>query len=262
MNGRGKSEGVIAAKGFNPVKRAEEVAKIVSREDRRKYYRFRSARFYGGIATADCVGCCLRCIFCWSWPQVIKPDRFGKFYDPKDVAGRLATILRKKRFRRVRVSGNEPTIAWDHLVKVIELLRKDVFFILETNGILIGHDDGYAKDLARFDNLYVRVSLKGCTGEEFSYLTGAVPEGFALQLQALENLSRAGVRAHPAAMISFSPPENIRALKKRLKEIAPEYGDPEIEELALYGDVEKRLRKAGIKYKGAYDPHNIPPEQV
>jgi uncharacterized Fe-S cluster-containing radical SAM superfamily protein len=262
MNGRGKSEGVTAAKGFDPVKRAEEVAKIVSREDQRKYYRFRSARFYGGIATADCVGCCLHCLFCWSWSQVVKPGRFGQFYDPQDVAGRLETILRKKRFRRVRVSGNEPTVAWDHLVKVIELLRKDVFFILETNGILIGHDDGYAKDLARFDNLYVRVSLKGCTEEEFSYLTGAVPEGFALQLQALENLSRAGVRAHPAAMISFSPPENIRALRKRLKEIAPEYGDPEIEELALYGDVEKRLRRAGIGYRGAYDPHNIPPEQV
>ncbi len=124
MNSSGKSKGEIAAKGFDPVTRAEEVAKIVSREDQRKYYRFRSARFYGGIATADCVGCCLQCLFCWSWPQVVKPDRFGHFYSPHDVAGRLGAILRKKQFRRVRVSGNEPTVAWHHLVKVIELLRK------------------------------------------------------------------------------------------------------------------------------------------
>jgi len=29
----------------------------VCNERKRKYYRFRAARFYGGIATADCMGC-------------------------------------------------------------------------------------------------------------------------------------------------------------------------------------------------------------
>ena len=48
---------------YDPIKRSEETAKVVLRNDLRKYHRFRPARFYGGIATADCVGCCLRCIF-------------------------------------------------------------------------------------------------------------------------------------------------------------------------------------------------------
>jgi uncharacterized Fe-S cluster-containing radical SAM superfamily protein len=37
---------------YHPLKMAEDVAGIVCRNDRRKYHRFRPARFYGGIAAA------------------------------------------------------------------------------------------------------------------------------------------------------------------------------------------------------------------
>ncbi|UCD57649.1 MAG: radical SAM protein [Candidatus Hydrogenedentota bacterium] len=252
-----------AKKGkYDPVKRAEEVAAVVCRDDQRKYYRFRPARFYDGIATADCVGCCLRCIFCWSWREVVRPDAFGQYYSPQEVASKLTKIARKKRFRQMRISGNEPSIAREHLIKVLELIPPDIHFILETNGILIGHDRTFAEDLARFDNLYVRVSLKGTNEEEFSRLTGAEPTGFALQLQALENLHRFGVDTHPAVMVSFSLPKNVRALRKQLAAIDGSFEDMEIEELVQWGDVEERLRKARIGYRKAHHPEAIPPEQV
>ena len=107
---------------YDPVKRAEEVAAFVCRGDQRKYYRFRPARFYGGIAAADCVGCCLRCIFCWSWREVTRPESFGRFYSPREVAEKLVRIARKKRFTLLRISGNEPTIGREHLIKVLELI--------------------------------------------------------------------------------------------------------------------------------------------
>ena len=234
---------------FDSVNRAENTAKIVTRGDQRKYYRFRPARFYGGIATADCVGCCLRCIFCWSWREVVKPEVYGHFYTPKDVARRITRIARKKHFKKARLSGNEPTIAREHLLKVLESIPFDIYFILETNGILIGHDATFAEDLARFENLYVRVSIKGTNKEEFSRLTGAEPAGFDLQLKALENLQLAGVMAHPAVMASFSPNENIQALQSQLSQINPSFRDIEIEELMPYADVEKRLRRANIPHK-------------
>ena len=246
----------------DPIKRSEEVARIVSRGDLRKYYRFRPARFYGGIATADCVGCCLRCLFCWSWHEVIRPETCGQFYSPEQVAKNLLGIADKKRFQRVRISGNEPTLAREHLLKVLELIPSRIQFILETNGILIGHDETYAKDLSRFKNLYVRVSLKGTTEEEFSRHTGCAPEGFRLQLKAVENLYRAGVEVQPAVMVSFSPEEKIKALCETLSQIDPALRDIEVEELVLYGDVEERLRKANIDYRSGYQPENIPPEQV
>lgn len=238
----------------DPIQKAEETARIVCRGDQRRYYRFRAARFYGGIGTADCLGCCLRCLFCWAWDKVVRPGRYGKFYSSQQVSDKLITIARKKRFRQVRISGNEPTIARDHLVHVLEQIPGDIRFILETNGILIGHDPTYARDLSRFENLYVRVSVKGTGGKEFSRLTGADSSGFKLQLAALENLVRFNVTAHPAVMVSFSSPENIKAFSRRLRQIHEDFEDFEMEELVLYPTVEERLLKSGLSYHSAYDP--------
>ena len=247
---------------YDPIKRAEAVARIVCEGDMRKYHRFRPARFYGGIATADCVGCPLRCLFCWSWNQVVSPSSHGNFYSPRDVAANLVGIARKRRFRQVRISGNEPTLGREHLLKLLEQIPPDLVFILETNGLLLGHDNTYAQALARFENLYVRVSLKGTNEKEFFSLTGADPDGFNLQVQGLRNLSLAGVKAHPAVMTSFSPPENVRALQERLKAIDPAFEEIEIEELALYGSVEERLKRTGLFPLSAHDPGKIPPEQI
>jgi uncharacterized Fe-S cluster-containing radical SAM superfamily protein len=247
---------------YDPVKRAEATSRIVCRGNQRKYYRFRPARFYGGIGTADCLGCCLQCAFCWSWDKVLRPGRFGQFYSPEQVAGKLTAMAYKKGFKQVRISGNEPTLGREHLLQVLGQIPGHIRFILETNGILIGHDSAYARDLARFESLYVRVSLKGASEAEFAKLTGAEPAAYGLQFQALENLVRAHVTVHPAVMVSFSSRENIRVLRKRLTEIHEDFEDFEVEEVALYGKVEERLMKAGLFYDNSYIPENIPPEQV
>jgi uncharacterized Fe-S cluster-containing radical SAM superfamily protein len=248
---------------FNPLGLAASCKDIVSGGDgRRKYYRFRSSRFYGGIATADCVGCCLECVFCWSWEATRRPAETGQFYTPKDVATKLLAIARKKKYRRLRISGGEPTLDPIHLETVLELIPEAYEFILETNGILIGHDPAYAEMLSRFKNLYVRVSLKGACEEEFSLLTGAAPEAFQLQIDALKNLLDHGVQTHPACMISFSSDENLTTLRKRLKAIHPGFAEFETEELVLYSNVKERLDRLGAFYRKAYTPEDIPPEQI
>ncbi len=247
---------------FDPVEQAQLTRNIVCKNNKRKYYRFRSSRFYGGISTADCVGCCLRCVFCWSWKIVNKPQDCGRFYSPDEVSRKLIAIAKRKKLHLLRISGNEPTICREHLIRVLELIPEDYLFILETNGILIGSDRTYAEELSIFPNLHVRVSLKGTCGDEFSRLTGAMPHGFRLQLGALENHSRYRVNVRPACMVSFSPPENIIALRKRLKEINPAFRDFEIEELILYPPVEERLKKLKLGYLTAYRPEGIPAEQI
>jgi uncharacterized Fe-S cluster-containing radical SAM superfamily protein len=247
---------------FDPVSLATSTAAEVCKEDSRKYYRFRSSRFYGGISTADCVDCCLRCVFCWSWNVTTHPKESGHFYSSEEVAGRLIATARKKRLIQLRISGNEPTICRAHLTRVLSLIPRDYLFILETNGILIGSDPSYAEELSEFDNLYVRVSLKGTCGEEFSQLTGAAPDGFDLQVRALEHLIKFGVSARPSCMISFSAPERISALRKRSKVIHAGLEDFEIEELMLYPAVQETLRRMGIQYRTVHRPDSIPPEQI
>ncbi|MDI6763095.1 MAG: radical SAM protein [Thermodesulfobacteriota bacterium] len=241
---------------YDPLELSEKVERIVASGEKRKYYRFRPAFYYGGIATADCVGCCLRCLFCWSWHIVTQSGNVGRFYSPEEVARNLTSIARKKGFKQIRISGNEPTLHRSHLLKVLEFIPKEIRFILETNGILIGHDPSYAKELSRFPHLYVRVSLKGVCHEDFTQLTGAKPEGFNLQLRALENLIEKSVDCFPAVMADFSSQEEIKKLRHRLKEIRQDFYDFEEEELILYPFVEENLKKKGFIIKDAKLRHN------
>jgi uncharacterized Fe-S cluster-containing radical SAM superfamily protein len=254
---------------YDPVLRHIAIEKLVVRDglegQEKKYYRFRPARWYGGIVTADCAGCGLLCRFCWVSDKVMdRPAEIGKFYSPDKVANDLITLAKKRSLRQLRISGGEPTIGKPHLLQLLDRLKGEgCRFILETNGILIAHDENYAKELSRYDFVHVRVSLKGCNEEEFSMLTGAKPDGFKLQLKSLEKLIEAGVSCHPSIMASFSSRKNLDALTKMLGNVGSELArEVEVEELILYPHVINRIQRHGLKYYSAYTPERVPPEQI
>jgi uncharacterized Fe-S cluster-containing radical SAM superfamily protein len=235
---------------FDPLVLTQETDGIVVKGKLRKYYRkARGGKWYGGIASAYCCGCNLRCVFCWSGFPRDNPDKIGVFYSPEQVFNQLRKVASKRGYDQLRITGNEPTIGKDHLFGILGLVDKSNFrFVLETNGILIGHDRDYAEQLSMFKNLHMRVSLKATSPEEFSRLTGAIPKAFDLQLEALKNLLDAQVSFHPAIMMSFSSPMGIQKLKHKLKAIDRSLADSLEEEYAiLYPPVVERLKKAGIK---------------
>ena len=254
---------------YDPVTRHEAMEKLVVRDtelgQERKYWRFRFDRWYGGIVTTDAVGCGLLCKYCWVGDAVMfKPAKVGKFYSPDVVAKIFVKMARKRNLRQLRVSGGEPTIGKLHLLQLLDNLEgQGLLFILETNGILIGNDHQYAENLSKYQFLHVRVSLKGCSEKEFAVLTGAKPEGFTLQLKALENLLREGVRCHPAVMVSFSKKESVEQLAERLKIIDSGLaGDVESEELILYPKVKRKIEGHHLKHYNAYTPDMVPRERI
>lgn len=254
---------------YDSVERHMAIEKLVTRAgsegQEKKYYRIRPARWYGGIVTADCVGCGLVCRFCWVRDEImLRPAHVGKFYDPNEIADSLTSLARKRKLSQLRVSGGEPTIGKEHLLALLDQLQgKGYSFILETNGVLVAHDQNYARDLSEYDFVHVRVSLKGCDEQEFAMLTEARPEDFELQLDSLRNLKEANVSCHPSVMASFSSKQNLERLKKRLGKISPNLSDElEIEELILYPHVERRLRKFALKHPSAHRPSEVPPEQI
>ena len=232
---------------YDPLELAAKVRTLVAKGIRRRYYRLgRGGRWYGGIATADCCGCNLRCCFCWSDYPRDHPQRAGRFYTPPEVFRSLVSCAQRRGYSQLRISGNEPTLNPEHLFVILELADEAGYrFILETNGTLI--DPEYARSLSHFRNLHVRVSFKGTNPEEFSLLTGAVPRGFELQMEGLRNLWEAGVGCHPAVMASFSPDDNLKKFKEKLSEISPGMTQ-EVEEeyLISYPPVLRRLRERGI----------------
>ncbi|MBO3801873.1 MAG: radical SAM protein [Candidatus Brockarchaeota archaeon] len=236
-----------------------QVCKVIDNIEYRKYYRFRGGRWYGGIATGDVVGCNLKCRFCWSWRQRDNALQYGKFYDSSQVCSRLVMIANKRGYHQVRLSGGEPTISRRHLFGVIEyFLKKGLHFILETNGILIGYDRSYAEQLSEYKNVHVRVSLKGVCEEEFHRLTGADPNAFNFQINALKNLLEYEVSCHPAIMLSFSEKKEVQNLVDKLRSIDTSLvNNLEEEYIFLYPHVVEILNKYGLKPKVAYSLNNM-----
>ncbi len=228
---------------YDPIKLSNITEKIVASGNKRKYYRFRPTRFYGGIATADTVGCNLRCIFCWSGDSVWHPNKTGDLYSPEEVADRLHEIAYTYGYHQIRVSGGEPTIGRSHLLELLSLIDKHLLFILETNGILLGVDETYVEELSSFSNLHVRVCLKGSTPEEFTWFTACDEKGFEYQLQSLVNLKKYRVSFH-IALVTLS--KYKLDLYQKLREMGLGKTLIEEEEIKLYPKVKERLRRRGV----------------
>lgn len=131
----------------------------------------------------------------------------------------------------------------DHLIEVLRALDPSLLFVLETNGILLGADRSYVQELSSFSRLHVRVSLKGCTPDEFSRLTGAHPGGYALQLQALRYLRDSQMRFNIAVVTSS---QDASSLFHRLADMGLGSVMLEEETVKLYPPVRKRLRERGL----------------
>jgi uncharacterized Fe-S cluster-containing radical SAM superfamily protein len=227
---------------YDPIELSKRTESIVINGNMKKYYRFRPTGFYGGIATADTVGCNLRCKFCWSSNSVWNAKNAGKFYSPEDVAKMLQGIAHRKGYRQLRVSGGEPTIGQKHLITLLESINPNYLFILETNGILLGADRKYVEELSMFKNLHVRVCFKGCNPEEFSMLTGA-EKGFEYQIKALEHLWDRQMSFNVALV---STKRERKQFFDKLVEMDLGKIMIEEEEIKLYPLVRKRLSNEGI----------------
>jgi uncharacterized Fe-S cluster-containing radical SAM superfamily protein len=256
-------------KGYDPIEISRRVEALVAPREGgrqlRRYHRFRRDRWYGGIVTGDVVGCNLRCKFCWAYRFTWSNLDRGPLYDAETAAKILSSLALKHGIPRVRLSGGEPTIGVDHLIDLIDLITdRGLIFILETNGVLIGHDERLARRLAEFRGrgLVVRVSIKGTSPEEFASLTGAIPDAWNLQLRALELLVNYGLRpgreVYPAVMLSFTDERGATRIKEVLKSIHPELArNVEPEYVILYPHVERLLRATGLKPRIAYTPDGL-----
>jgi uncharacterized Fe-S cluster-containing radical SAM superfamily protein len=253
-------------KPFDPLALAHETEWIVTREGpeglERKYTDFYSVPVYRGIATGYAAGCCLRCVYCWAnWSRDF-PDKFGTFYSPRQVALNLfkaaqegvvySEYWRKSipEITKLRLSGCEPTLGKEHLLSVLKFVKASTYplFILETNGIVLGHDREYVQRLAEFkEQLYVRVSIKAATPEGFTQRTGAIGEYYELPFTALKSLLDEGIYAKAAAMTDpkIMPKEERECLIQRLNEIDRNANYPETleeEGIDTYDTTIKRLK--------------------
>jgi len=238
---------------FDPIARAEIVESLVMKDNKRLYHRFRGAPYYGGIATADAVGCSFLCAYCWNYGRNLNPSRYGTYLSNSKAASHLLSIARKRSFHLYRITGSEPILgeaSLQHLLGVLQtIFREDPrgVFILETNGFMLGFNNELAGHLA-FKNIRIRVSLKGADPESFEKISGAKKEFFQYPFIALKQLEEKGIKVWPAVMIDFFDDEEIENLKNILKEYDIK-SDLEFETLEGYPFVLENLKRRNISLK-------------
>lgn len=246
------------AKPYNPIDLSKIVEAIVIDGNRRKYNTFRLEPFYGGIATARGIGCNLECIFCWINPSKDEPEKYGKFYSPKEVYEKLLESASDEKgeltARWARISGCEPLIGKNHLFDVIDIAENEGafgLFLIETNGMLLGEDEELAKELGSFgDYIHVRLSFKAGTPEAFQRKTGAEAKYFKNHFRALEYLKKYSIPYNLAAMSKnpeLMPPDERRALMSGI--VAHGFdniGRLDEEKADLFSITKKRLIESGI----------------
>jgi len=238
---------------FDPEKRATEGERLVLKEGKRLYYRFRPAPYYGGIATADAIGCSFLCAYCWNYNRNLNPQRFDKFYSAQEVSSKLLKIARKRFFHLFRITGSEPVLganSFDHLLKVITHIFQEIprsIFILETNGFILGYRKDLIKKL-KYPNLWIRISLKGIDEDSFQNISGAKKEFFLYPIVALKELQEQGIKAWPAIMKDLFTEDEIERLRRLLHEYSIK-SELELEYLERYPFVLENMDKRNIQIK-------------
>lgn len=233
---------------FNPLSLTDQTKSLVCQGNQRKYTDFYCVGVYGGISTGYLVGCNLRCAFCWvDWSRDF-PQQMGCFYSAQQAFDNLKRNARKRRIKKWRISGGEPALCKEHLLELLKLVnQEDCLFMLESNGLLIGHDREYARELSKFRNVHIRISLKAGSAEGFQQRTGAMGKFFELPYKAISNLMEFGASFHVACMSDsrLMPPTERKNLIIKLKEIG--YSDYlEEERCDPYATSISRLQKAGF----------------
>lgn len=238
---------------FNPIERSKEVESVVLRNGKRLYYRFRAAPYYGGIATADAIGCSFLCAYCWNYSRNLNPARFDRYYSSQQVASDLLKIARKKSFHLFRITGSEPVLgesSLNHLIDVLKVIFNEMrqsIFILETNGFFLGYRTDLIKKI-NFSNLWIRISLKGVDEESFETIAGVKREFFKYPLIAVRELENQGMKVWPAVMRNLFKDDELFKLSKLFDKMEIK-ANLEEEILETYPFVMENMEKRGVEIK-------------
>lgn len=255
-------------KPFNPLELAMETEKIVCSGMKRKYDRFAILTDSEGHTqiSAWASGCCLRCVFCWGPYSRDFPERYGEFYSPEEVLENLLRLARQANLSpyktSVSISGGESTLAKKHLVELAFLVQYSGFqsFSIDTNGVLLGHDEDYIDAFHSLTKITFRLSLKAGTPEGFQKRTGAEGRFYELPFKGISNIGRFyAPRPIPLSLWAMTDQRIMSKVERqimvdKLKKI--NVGLPEFlreETVCPYRRSLVRLRKAGVNIQFTKD---------
>lgn len=225
---------------FDPIQRSKDIESLVMQGDARRYYRFRYAKFYGGIVTADAVGCNLLCAYCWNYFRNENPGiKDLGYFEPREVSKKLQDMGKSHNCDKFRISGCEPFLgeaSTQHLTDIIKSIPSGNF-IIETNALMLGYDPSLIGHLVGLDNIQIRIAVKGDNPSTWEKVTGAKGVYQPCQIKAVQELRANHVETTVAYMPKFVNP-NLLGLGYD--------EDFDSESLRYYKSTKVRLIKRGL----------------
>ena len=154
--------------------------------------------------------CNLRCPVCFASageqvPKDLSPEEIGKQYD---------LLMERGGPFNIQLSGGEPTMR-DDLPEIIALGKSKgfTFFQLNTNGVRLAKEEGYAKKLADAGVSVAFLQFDGLDDEIYQTLRGC--DLLATKLKAIDNCREAGL---PVVLVpTVAPGVNDHALGEILE---------------------------------------------
>ena len=225
---------------FDPIQRSKDIESLVMQGNARRYYRFRYAKFYGGIVTADAMGCNLLCAYCWNYFRNENPTIKDLGYlEPREVSKKLQDMGKSRSCNKFRISGCEPFLgkaSTQHLAAIIKSMPSGNF-IIESNGLMLGYNPALIGHLVDLDNVQVRIAVKGDNPEMWQKITGAEGVYQPYQLKAITELRGKGLSVSVAYMDEFVDPDLLGLGYDE---------DFDSEGLQYYQSTKARLSKRGL----------------
>jgi len=246
----------------DPLREAERIEGMVTRRRGgtllRAYFMIGYNKPYTGKAVlAGMTGCNMRCIYCMWPPRNLKPRRVREesLLTPRQAAERIVAAAKENNLSVAKIGGGEPTIGWEHTIRLIRILeeKSSLNLVLETNGIVPAVRGDIAEDISTTRRLVVRVSIKAATPEMFQKITRVPSAYFDYPFRFMEKLVDSGVepsRIKPVIMISFEDPRVVARLGERLAEIDYRLirnAEPEI--VLAYPDTLRRMKRYGRRLR-------------
>ena len=235
----------------NIVDLTKQVEKRVCRGRDRYYLYFGCTPFAGGMSRGMTCGCNFRCAMCLSpfreflhgetrfiLPSMYKEIRkTAGFYSPEEVVEQCVTnekekkideiamfdgvVPKRSKLKYLDVGYAEIAIGKKHLLGLCEASSKtDYVFVVETNGWLIGYDQDYASELARYrDNILVRVGVKAGSPEWNARIIG-VKGVDDYVFKGIYNLLCAGITPIVAMMCDerIYPKSEVELIERKIRE--------------------------------------------
>lgn len=253
-------------KPFNPLKLTKETEKMVCKGTSRKYWDFTSHRIIDIAYVHPLVaGCNLRCVFCFTPKEVRDEPHMGleTLLSPQQIIDKARFHFKKERafykgkpyqiVKIFNITGTEPTVGRQHLIKLASLAENEEsidYFVIDTNGILLGADKSYVSSLSKYPKCMLCLGLKAGTPERFEQITGAQARFYDLPFKAIEYCLDYKLKFNLCAMTDprIMPQKEKEALHSKLCDIDPFLEKAARDQILLPFPIAiKRLEKAGYK---------------